>query len=247
MHRIQPYHLDDPMGWAVEQERQRHDDALWQLGELAALCLLWNIEDFNAGMVEKCTTCSSSSRISDAYNQPGRNKCPDCFGTNFRGGYRALIIRPCIITDGDGQNALGPRGVSHPKEVSFESTNDFKVRPGDYLFRANGARYQLRQPSTTTLRTGFSTPYHHTHKVGYHLNDGALEDPTSVAYMIPPIPSVLEDILVNRIRVPEDKNHYEDIRGPLLLEEHGLPGSRREIVNTSKTLSGDPENPYGTD
>src|SRR5690606_5610849 len=107
------------------------DDALWQLGELAALCLLWNIEDFKAGMVEKCTTCNSSSRISDAYNQPGRNKCPDCFGTNVRGGYRALIIRPCIITYGDGQSALRPSGVSIPKAGYFESTHGFMFRPCD--------------------------------------------------------------------------------------------------------------------
>lgn len=246
-HKIQPYHLDDQMlTWSYEQERMRHEDALWQLGELCMFALLWSVEDHVAGYVQKCTTCEPNNRIHDVYNQPKQNKCPDCFGTNFEGGYRAVIIRPTIISDDDPGETIGPRGVSHPSNIFAESTTDFRVREGDYMFRADGTRYRLRTPTSANLRTGFGTPYNSINAVGYHLNQGSLEDRTSVAYIIPPPEDNLRSILLNSIRLPQDKSQHEDIRAPLIPETYDQPGSRKRIVQTDRSLSGDPENPDGT-
>lgn len=245
-HRVQPYHLDDQMfKWAYEQQNMRHEDALWQLGELCMFVLLWSVEDHAAGWVRKCTTCETNTRIHEVYNQPKQNKCPDCFGTNFEGGYRAVIIRPTIISDHDPGESLGSRGVSHTTNIMSESTTDFRVREGDYLFRADNTRYRLRTPASANMRTGFGTPYNTLNAVGYHLNQGSLEDQTSVAYIIPPQADDLRYILHNAIRIPQDKSRWEHIRAPLIPEAYEQPASRKQIDQFDPSLSGDPENPDG--
>ncbi len=245
-HKVQPYHLDDQMQkWAYEQQRQRHEDALWQLGELCAFALMWSVEDHIAGYVQKCTTCESNNRIQEVYNQPKRNKCEDCFGTNFEGGYRAFIIRPIIMSDDDPGETLGSRGVSHPTRLLAESTTDFRVREGDYMFRADGTRWRLRTPSSANMLTGFGTAYNSLNAVGYHLNEASLEDKTSVAYIIPPQEDDLRYILHNAIRLPQSKEQWEDIRAPLIPEAYEHPASRKQINQFDPTLSGDPENPDG--
>lgn len=245
-HRVQPYHLDDQMQvWSYEQQRMRHEDALWQLGELCLFVLLWSVEDHVAGYVQKCTTCETNSRIHEVYNQAKINKCPDCFGTNFEGGYRATIIRPAIISDDDPGETLGPRGVSHQTNVYVESTTDFRVREGDYMLRANDTRFRLRTPSSANMRTGFGTPYNTLNSVGYNLNQATLEDKTSVAYMIPPQADDLRYVLHNAIRIPQDKSPWEDIRAPLIPEAYDQPASRKTINQFDPSLSGDPENPDG--
>lgn len=202
-------------GWAVDQERARHDQALYQIGEYALFILLWTTEDYDEDMVGLCTVCASD-KISQAYGQPARTKCPTCFGTRFEGGWRAQIVRPAIFTDADDGQSFTARGTVRPQELHLETTSDFRVHAGDYCVRATGERFQLRTPQRTTIRTGFGTPYQRDVATAYNLARAALEDETSVAYDIPPDTDGAVEILSRRAAVPSDFSDVEQIRAPLI-------------------------------
>lgn len=202
--------------WAIDQERLRHDQALHYIGEHVLFCLLWTARDHDAGLVGLCTVCASD-RISQAYGQASRNKCPSCFGTRFEGGYRALIVRPATFTDADDSQSFTARGVVAPQEVHLETTSDFRAHSGDYAMRATGERLQLRVPQRTTLRTGFGTPYQREAATAYNLARAAVEDPESVAYMIPPTDTDdLVAILSRTGAVPPSFADVEVTRAPLI-------------------------------
>lgn len=218
--RPYPYYIRDTQGWAVEQERRRHNQALWQLGETTMFCLMWHIEDFQLGLVERCRTCfTSQGQITEVYGQSNQNKCLDCFGTTFDKGVKALIIRPAIFSDSDESETFHARGVIHPNDLSIESTPDFRIRTGDYCFRSTGDRYYLRVPERITLRTGYAEPSQSSSAIGYNHANAAVEDPASVAYLIPPAEDELSSILAAYSRVPRDWGSYEMIRAPLIPNE----------------------------
>jgi hypothetical protein len=201
--------------WAVEQERQRHNQALYMMGENVLFCLLWTARDHDQGLVGLCPVCATD-RIAQAYGQATRNKCPSCFGTRFEGGYRALIVRPAIFTDADDGQSFTARGVVSPQEVHLETTSDFRVHGGDYAMRATGERLQLRSPQRTTLRTGFGTPHQSEDGTAYNLSRAAVEDSTSVAYLIPPATAPLVTILSRSGATPVSFSDIEVIRAPLI-------------------------------
>lgn len=217
-----PYYVRERQDWAVDQEHMRHNQALYQVGEYALFALMWHLQDFLAGLVGRCTRCYASdnpvqNRISKVYEQPTQNRCPVCFGTTFEGGYKALIIRPTIFSDTDEGEQLQQRGVTHPSDLDLESTTDFRVRTGDYVFRQTGDRYQLRVPNRITLRTGFGHPHQSTHAIGYNHARASYEDPSaSVAYDIPPGPEQLREVLSMSGQAPVDFSLFEVIRAPLI-------------------------------
>jgi hypothetical protein len=218
----QPYYVRDRQPWAVEQERQRHIQALWTVGENAMFALMWHIQDFQAGLVIRCIHCygtdgSKANQIAKVYDQPTQNRCPFCHGTTFEGGFKALIIRPAIFADTDESELFKARGVVHPTDIDIESTTDFRVRSGDYAFRANGDRFQLGVPQRITLRTGFATPHQSDSAIGYNHASASFEDPdASVAYDIGPDRATLLSILSMGSRAPSDFSAFEVIRAPLI-------------------------------
>lgn len=217
----QPYYVRDPQDWAITQERQRHVQALYTVGEYAMFTLMWHEEDFLAGLVSRCRHCyrvqgSVDSQIADAYNQPTQHHCPDCYGTTFEGGIKAQIIRPAIFSDADEDEQRQARGVTNPQALSVESTTDFRVRSFDYVFRSTGDRFQLRVPNRITLRTGFEVPHQSKAAIGYNHARANQEDRTSVAFTIPPDDATLADILTRGARVPYDFSRYEVINAPLI-------------------------------
>lgn len=186
-------------------------------------CLMWSVEDYQAGRVRRCPRCWSrddadyvEQAIAETYKQAEEAKCPQCYGTTFEGGYRAQIIRPAIFSDTDEDQQKQARGVMNPQDLSVESTTDFRVRSGDYVFRATGDRYQLRVPNRVTLRTGFAVPHQSSMAVGYNHARANQEDRTSVAYLIPPTPDSLADLLTQASRAPIDFSAYETIRADLI-------------------------------
>jgi hypothetical protein len=218
---LQPYYVRDTQSWAVDQERQRHSQALLTIGEYALFVLMWHINDQKAGLVSRCTKCYSISdpikrKIAETYNQPEQHRCPSCFGTTFQGGYKAQIVRPAIFSDADEDEQKQARGVTNPQDLAVESTPDFRVRSGDYVFRATGDRYQLRVPNRVTVRTGFAVPHQSTAAIGYNHARASQEDQTSVAYIIPPDPDSLERLLTRGAHWPYDFRKYEVIRAPLI-------------------------------
>jgi hypothetical protein len=213
---FQPYYVRQPQRWAVDQERQRHYQALYQIGEWTMFCLMWHLDDYENGLVGRCPTCYIASRYASAYKQSDRNKCPDCYGTTFENGFKALIVRPAVFSDSDENQQFQARGVVDADQLDMESTPDFRVRTGDYCFRSTGHRFYLRVPDRITLRTGFATPYQRSMAVGYNHARAALEDRSTVAYTIPPVEKDLVDILNVSSTQPLDFSAYEIIRSPLI-------------------------------
>lgn len=220
---VQPYYVRDIQPWAIEQERMHHNQAVWTVGEYAMFVLMWHLEDFEAGLVRRCPKCygttandSVKKKIAETYNQPEEHRCPVCFGTTFEGGFKAQIVRPAIFSDADEDEQKQARGVTNPQDLSVESTTDFRVRSGDYVFRATGDRYQLRVPNRVTLRTGFAVPHQSEAAIGYNHARANQESETSVAYIIPPSTASLEQLLIRGARVPEDFSSIEIVRAPLI-------------------------------
>jgi hypothetical protein len=238
--RLQPAWQRDVQRWAISEERRRHVQALWQFGELAVFCLLWTAADNAAGLVGRCLRCFASpagslaveDRISASYGQGNQYACTDCFGTQFEGGFRALIVRPAIFNDMDKGQTRTSKGVVQPGTLGIETTPDFRVRPGDYCFRSDGDRFQLRQPKRTTLRTGFATPWQADAAIDYNQLNAALEDPASVAYQIPPDAPRLAQVLGTYTRVPADFSWFEIIRAPLIPSETPPPAAGQALQPT---------------
>jgi len=214
-------YLRERQDFATENERLRQNQAIYMYGEYVMFILMWHIQDLEAGRITRCTRCygdgtTVNDRVAAAYNQPTQNKCPTCFGTTFEGGYKARIIRPAILTDADKDDANQARGVTHTMSLDVESISDFRIRSGDYMFRANGDRFYLRTPLRTTLRTGFFSPLQSADSIDYNLARAGLEDRKTVAYNIPPPASSVETILGEIERCPTDFTAYEEIKAPLI-------------------------------
>lgn len=216
------YYLRERQDWQVAQERQRHLQALYTVGEWTAFWLMWHEADFAAGLVGRCTRCYPSAdtrtqRVTAVYNQPTQNRCPTCFGTTFEGGFRARIIRPAIFSDADETDRPGKKGSMHPASTTVESTPDFRSREGDFVLRADGSRWRLGAQNRVQLRTGFEHPGQIQSSITYNNTSAKLEDRTGVAYLLPPAdPAQLLLALSAPLRLPGDFTAYEDVRGVLI-------------------------------
>jgi hypothetical protein len=216
------YYVRDPQRWAVDQEHYRHNQAIWMLGEYVMYALMWHIEDFDAGLVGRCNRCAiSQGKVFEAYGQSDRYDCPDCYSTTFEGGIRALIIRPAVIEDTDEGETHDRRGIPlGGTTLNVETTTDFRVRTMDYMFRADGSRWQLRVPKRVTLRTGFEHPYQATSAISYNNLRASSLDPVDVAYQVGPYAETdLATILTGHSYGPTEFTQYEIVNGPLIPED----------------------------
>jgi len=241
----------DRQNYAVTQERQRHDQALYSLGEQAIFALAWNVTDLiapgtdltdfaaTAGKARRCTRCfagapgSPAALVSSVYKQAINAKCPVCFGTTLVAadtrvmdttatlgastvGLKALLVRPSIWDTNEEDYRASSRGQVIVQTTSVQSTGDFRMRTGDYLFRSDGSRFQMRTMSSNELRTGFATPTQSA-VVGYNYGTCAREDESSVAYLIPPSAAVLlARLTLSHPHVPQGFADLEVINGPLI-------------------------------
>lgn len=210
--------LPDPQHYAIQQERDRHTEALYGYGEYGMFTLMWRVGDHEAGLVDRCQRCYKNyGKMAEAYGQPAQHRCPECFGTTFEGGFKAQIIRPSMwnISATDYQDHA--RGEVVASQATLQTTNDFLFRRGDYAFRADGTRWQIQSMDPTWIETGFETTTDARGLIGLHLSDVTLEDPSSVAYMIPPLTTTALTTLLTRINNhPTDHAATDIIRGPLL-------------------------------
>lgn len=222
-----PYYLRQHEGWATEQERMRHAQALYMIGEWAMFFLMWHVVDFEAGLVQRCSLCYPAGsplakRVAEVYKQPNRNKCPSCFGTTFEGGYRARIVRPAIFGDTDEDEKMAKKGVVHTDDVAVETTWDFRAWAGDFVVRADNSRWQLSAPTRITLRTGFEFPQQVTNSLSYGNIRAMYEEPTTVAYTLPPTnPAEMKTVLSTPVHYPADFSAYQVIRAPLVPAQGG--------------------------
>lgn len=213
----QPYYLPDPQNFALDQERMRHSQALYAFGEYTMFVLMWTLLDFEAGLIGRCQTCFLAyGKVAEAYGQPSKNDCPDCFGTSLEGGFKARIVRPAMwdFTEPDTQD--NARGEVTLASATVQTTGDVSMNTGDYLFRADGTRWQARSNDTNHLHTGFEMLNSARSALGYTYTQASLEDDTSVAYLIPPTKDVLTSRLdLTRVRYPQGFADLEIIKAPL--------------------------------
>lgn len=219
MATVDPQHyLRDPQGYAIDQWRYRHDGTMFRRGEYAMFVLMWREEDHIAGLVAKCPQCFEAyGKVAEVYNQPAKRKCPSCFGTTFDGGYKARVVRPSVWDWNEPDQRVRERGEEKIRTASVQSTSDFRLRTGDYIFRGDGERFEVKTIRTNHLRTGFALPTGGRTNIGFAFGDATLEPLSSVAYMIPPDATTLATTLdLEHPHWPQDFTSYEEIRGPLL-------------------------------
>lgn len=219
------FYVRSTQDWAVQQERYRHDQALYAIGEYCVLLLMWRVLDFELDLVTRCMTCYRSTnpldnRATAVYQQPTKNRCPDCYGTTFEGGYRALLVRPLILADTDESEKLDRRGAVHPQRLNAETPSGFRMFQGDYVFREDGSRYRvITQPRRITVRTGFDHPSEASASIGYSRVELGYEEPSTVAYDLPPATADYAPLLAQAAHFPASFDAIEQIRGPLLPPE----------------------------
>jgi hypothetical protein len=213
-----PFWLGGPQKWAIDQVANSHLESLYLLGELSMFVLMWRAADLMAGLVGLCPVCSAGDdRPFAAYEQPTRHRCPSCFGTTFEGGYRARIIRPSLWIDRTQDSADSRRGQVVASTLALETTRDFTLHTGDYIFRIGGSRYRCAELDSPPVRTGFETPSALTF-VGGAVDRVSLEDPSSVAYSIPPSRADVDIALITGGHlVAGGQSPWEVIRGPLVV------------------------------
>jgi hypothetical protein len=219
-HRVAPYSLSRDQQWARDQLAVSHLEALYALGEYAMFVLLWRAADLNAGLVGRCQRCYlSRGAVAEAFEQPGQARCPDCFGTTFEGGYRAAIIRPSIWGDSAPDTTQTPRGEVRSDSMSVETTADFTLHHGDWVFRAGGTRWRALELAGSWARTGFADPRQASSVAGL-IPQARLEDRVaSAAYDVPPAQEALDALLRRPIEqhLPPDLSSVEVVRGPLVV------------------------------
>src|SRR5688572_25132744 len=92
--------------WALVHEQTYHREALQQFGEKIVLRLAWKVEDFEAGLVDRCTECmqggelSVQQRYAELYKDSGDSRCLSCYGIGFEGGFKPYVyITHMIVVD----------------------------------------------------------------------------------------------------------------------------------------------------
>lgn len=143
----------------IDQEQQRHDDAIHWFGEMSCFLSWWRIEDFNSGYVERCSTCSSAvpDDVFEAYKQPHQTKCPNCYGTTFEGGLRAVYYRPAIWDLTPVSEDVQKRGEVRRVRGVVQTLSDLDLRDGDHIVRSDGTRWCMDQPVWQEITTGMGS------------------------------------------------------------------------------------------
>jgi len=164
--------------FADQQNRNFVSEALQYWGELVVCRLKWRVEDFDAGLVTRCTECQATpnptipdsqvqSRLSQVYKQSGDWWCPACFGVGFTGGFKPVIYQLFTLVQDTSEKRKRDkygRFWSENPEASFYAVPTLK--DGDLIIRIEkwdlstqtpllpGERFELQTVAPQTLRTG---------------------------------------------------------------------------------------------
>lgn len=238
------FHLPDRQPYARKSERRSHEEAIFAFGEYALFVLMWNIEDFDAGRVERCSRCQSlagatdeaAEMIFEAFQAPAEDQCPNCLGTTFEGGWKAKIVRPSIWDYREEIWSQTARGLVQNLQGSVQTTSDFFMRNGDVILRADGTRWRTSDGTPTRIADGFGTPSRADSNLGYSYAQVNRDEDTTL--LIEPTTRSELTALLETVgkHWPTDTSDVDQIRGPLIPEMHdyspadyrpidGLPGS----------------------
>jgi hypothetical protein len=195
-HFLDTYVVPDVKSWELENERFRHDQALYRYGEYAIFVSMWTMQDFTAGLVSRCSTCfAPQGAIEDTWQQPAYFKCPNCLGTSFEGGYKAVLVRPSLWSWNEPVLQQVARGVINTDVATVQTTSDFRLEPKDYIIRGDGSRWQAQEVSGDHLDTGFGTQSGIWNATAFIYNNVTREDESSPIYLLP----ITEDYIQKHI------------------------------------------------
>jgi hypothetical protein len=195
-HFLDTYVVPDVKNWSVENERFRHDQALYRYGEYAIFVTMWTMQDFTAGFVGRCQTCYSvQGAVESTWQQPGYFKCPDCLGTSFEGGYKAILVRPSLWSWNEQTLSQTARGVLDQGAATVQTTADFRLQPRDYIIRGDGSRWQSQEVTGDHLDTGFGTQAGIWNATAFIYQNVTREDESSPIYLLP----ITQDYIQNHI------------------------------------------------
>jgi hypothetical protein len=212
--------------WVVDQLVEAHDEALYRDGEYTIFVMLWQAVDEQAGLVARCKRCfgdpkafrgtSQAQAIAATYKQANLARCPDCYGTSFEGGWKAMLVRPATWKFSEDDTNPKPHGVVNNARADVQSTHDFELADGDWGIRADLSRWRITGSSTSRLSTGFGYPDNDGSTWGYTYT-AQKEDAASVAFTVPPTdPAVITQLLATAIaHFPADTSAFDVIRGPV--------------------------------
>jgi hypothetical protein len=204
----QPYWLKTPDFYDVDHERLHHNEAIFAYGEYSFFILMWGITDFQAGSVQRCPYCiergnETETIIAQTYRQPALALCEYCYGTTFYklsapqlGGIKARIVRPCMWNATDEYHKRVPQGEMITSTSEVQTISDFRMRTGDYIFKADGTRWRVEPHETDTLISGLQAANDINAMIGYKYPNCIRQDEATAAYIIPPVTaSTLVEIL----------------------------------------------------
>lgn len=214
-----PRHLLQQQPWVIEQERARHEEALYAHGEYGLIVILWDLADHERGYVQRCPVCYANyGKTADAYGQSANSNCLPCLGTTWEGGWKAKIVRPTLWEFTDEDQEESARGEVYRQNASVQFPWDFNAGLETYICRGDGTRWKIvEQPQGTYVRAGFGTPTMSVSNVALTSTRVVLQDESRVIYELAPLAPELNPILqaLNR-RYPVDLQDIEEIRAPIL-------------------------------
>ena len=150
--------LQRPTDYDILQEQQRHDDAIHWFGEMSCFVLWWHPEDFQDGLVARCSDCYVPfGDVAEAYRQPSQKKCPTCYGTSFEGGIKRLLYRPALWSITPESEGVVKRGNVEIERGTIEMLSNITCRQNEVVVRADGSRWRMGQPKWQKITTGFGS------------------------------------------------------------------------------------------
>ena len=224
---VQPYWTPTPNFYMIGQERQNHNDAIWQYGEYSMFILLWNAIDFADGLVQRCPQCyDANDVVSQTYNQPSYAQCTLCYGTSFfllsagiegLGGMKARLVAPAMWTSTDESQKLTAQGEVITSVAQVQSISTFRMRTGDVVIKADSTRWRVATHETDSVISGFQASDDVRAMIGYNYSSLTREDESMPAFLIPPttgIPAILDTPV--RPNYPQDMSAWSITNGELI-------------------------------
>jgi hypothetical protein len=95
----------------------------------------------------------------------------------------------------DEQHKKGPTGEMITSNSTVQSISDFRMRTGDFVFKADGTRWRISQVNTDTVISGFQAANDINAMVGYTYENTVREDENTISYLIPPDAMTLINLL----------------------------------------------------
>ncbi len=233
------FHLPGRQPYARQIVRRQHEEALLAFGELSLFVLMWGMDDLAAGLVGRCSRCSTiagetaeaAEMVFSAFQSTAEANCPVCFGTTLEGGWKAKLVRPAIWDYSEEVWSRTERGMVKNYDGSVQTTADFMLRDGDYIFRGDGTRWKSKGGSTNRIHDGFGLPSRADSNLGYNYSSVTMDQDGDAANIPPLTRTELTAMLdvVGKHFLPEIP---DEIRGPVLPEAPGfVPADYRPIDN----------------